>query len=60
MVNGSVSEVNESLNDSPQQINIAPESDGWLVKVAVEDASNLAQMMDENAYQEFCKTQDDH
>ena len=59
-VAGKVVAVNDKLTGEPQQISIGAENEGWLVKVAVTDASGLADLMDEKAYKEFLKTQEDH
>ena len=59
-VEGKVLDVNEQLTSEPQAISAGAMDDGWLVKIHVSDASELSKMMDENAYKEFLKTQDDH
>ena len=57
-VAGKVLSVNGKLSDEPQGISTGAENDGWLVKIKVTDASNIKNMMDENAYHEFLKTQE--
>ena len=52
-VSGTVSEVNGALEDAPQTVNEAPEGDGWIVKMTVTDAGELASLMDEAAYKDF-------
>ena len=41
-VTGEVIEVNESLEDEPEKVNEDPYGDGWLYKVKLADAENLA------------------
>ncbi len=38
---GEVVEVNQSLNDSPEQVNEDPYGDGWLVKLRITDEGEL-------------------
>ncbi len=47
---GKVKEVNASINDSPEIVNKDPYGDGWMVKIEVEDASPLDELMDAEAY----------
>jgi glycine cleavage system H protein len=55
-VSGTVSEVNGALEGAPQTVNEAPEGDGWIVKMTVTDAGELASLMDEAAYKAFVET----
>lgn len=48
-----VVEVNEALADNPRLINEDP-LENYIMKVAVRDASQLADLMDEAAYADFC------
>ena len=54
-VAGRITEVNGSLEDSPQQINESPYGAGWLVELDIADSSELDGMMDYSAYQEYLK-----
>jgi len=47
---GEVTEVNESLSDSPETINSDPYGAGWLFKLRVQDAGELEQLLDADAY----------
>jgi len=49
-VGGTVTEVNGALADAPELVNSAAESDGWLFKVTLADAGDLAGLMDAAAY----------
>ena len=57
---GKIADVNSKLSSEPQAISMGAMSDGWLVKIHVDNDSELSKMMDENAYKEFLKTQEDH
>jgi len=50
-VSGEVVEFNSALEDSPELINKDAYGDGWMVKVKIEDASQLDALMDAAAYQ---------
>ena len=49
-IDGEVTEVNEKLNDDPSLVNTSAESDGWLFKMKIADASQLEGLMDKAAY----------
>ncbi len=48
-----VLEFNEALNSSPELINKDPYGDGWIVKVKVQDLSQLKTLLDPEAYKEL-------
>lgn len=50
-VGGEVLEFNEALEDSPELINKDAYGDGWMIKVKIEDAAQLDDLMDAAAYQ---------
>jgi glycine cleavage system H protein len=49
-VSGEVIETNESLVDDPAQVNTSSYQDGWLFKLKVSDESQLAELLDAEAY----------
>ena len=49
-VSGEIVAINEALVDAPETVNSAPYEDGWFFKVAVSDESELAELMDADAY----------
>ncbi len=49
-VAGEVLEVNAQLSDTPQSINEAPYTGGWLFKVKLANASDRTALMDSAAY----------
>ena len=52
-ITGEVTEINESLEEEPGQVNSSPEEDGWFYRMTVADKSELEGLMDEAAYKEF-------
>ena len=51
-VSGTVVEINEALNDSPELINEDPYTN-WIIKVQLSDASETEKLMDAAAYKAF-------
>ena len=47
---GEVTAVNDALEGEPELVNISAESDGWLIKLKLNDASQLQGLMDDAAY----------
>ncbi len=52
-VGGEVLEVNESLEDAPEQVNKDAYGDGWMIRIKLSDASELDDLMDAEAYKEL-------
>jgi len=52
-VSGTVLEVNSALESSPELINTDPFNTGWLIKIRVNDASQLDSLLDANQYGEL-------
>ena len=50
-VAGEVLEFNEGLEDAPEAVNEDPYGEGWMVKIKINDASQLGGLMDAEAYQ---------
>ena len=50
-VAGEIVAVNEALDDDPGLVNTDPYGEGWMVKLRVEDASELDGLMDGAAYE---------
>lgn len=55
---GTVSAVNESLNETPELVNESPYEDGWFFKLSDVDATQLDGLMDAKAYEQFVKEQE--
>ena len=52
-VTGEVLEFNERLEDEPELVNNDPYGDGWIIKISVENAADLDDLLDAAAYKEF-------
>ena len=53
-VSGTVVEINEALEDTPELIN-QDAFENWIIKVELSDKSDLDNLMDAKAYTEFCE-----
>ncbi|OVE79892.1 glycine cleavage system protein H [bacterium J17] len=52
-IQGTIVEVNQSLEDAPEEINSSPFDAGWLVVIESENAEQYQAMMDAEKYQAF-------
>ncbi|MCL5035162.1 MAG: glycine cleavage system protein GcvH [Bacteroidetes bacterium] len=52
-VSGEVVEVNETLKDSPEMVNKEPYGSGWMVKVKIDNKSELDSLLGVEKYQEM-------
>ena len=52
---GEVKTINEVLEDSPELVNNAPYTEGWMLELAATDPSEFDQLMDRAAYLEMLK-----
>ncbi|WPH01972.1 hypothetical protein R9X50_00482600 [Acrodontium crateriforme] len=52
-ISGTVTEINNVLEDKPAAINNSPEADGWFAKITINDPAELEELMDEGAYKKF-------
>ena len=52
-VSGTVVEVNEALEDQPELVN-QDAYENWIIKVEMSDKTELDNLMDAKAYEEFC------
>jgi glycine cleavage system H protein len=53
---GTVREANPALEEQPELVNTAAESDGWLWRMTVSDPTALDALMDDAAYQDFVQS----
>jgi glycine cleavage system H protein len=49
-VSGSVTEVNATLSQNPEQVNKDPYGKGWMVRVKLSNAAEAANLLDAKAY----------
>ncbi|MDP5076581.1 MAG: glycine cleavage system protein GcvH [Nonlabens sp.] len=52
-VSGTITEFNDALADTPELVNSDPYGDGWMIKMTIEDASQLEGLLSAEAYQEL-------
>jgi len=59
-VSGQVVAANESLKDSPANVNKDPYGEGWMAKIKVSDPSELQSLLDAAAYAEQARKSAHH
>lgn len=52
-LSGSVLEFNSALEDSPEAVNDDPYESGWMIKIKIDDPSQIAELLDAQAYQQL-------
>ena len=52
-VDGEITERNDELMDAPEKVNTSPYDDAWLVRIRVSDRSQIDDLMDAAAYDEY-------
>jgi glycine cleavage system H protein len=52
-VSGEVIEANAALHDAPEKINTDPHGAGWLIKIRLSNAAEIAGLMDAAAYEAY-------
>ncbi|RKR06139.1 glycine cleavage system H protein [Kushneria sinocarnis] len=56
---GEVIEINEALEDAPESVNESPYDNAWLIKLRLDDASELEKLLSSEAYSELVAAADD-
>jgi len=56
-VSGEVLEVNAKVVDAPETVNEDPYGDGWLVRIALSDSSEIETLMEAAEYERFVADQ---
>jgi glycine cleavage system H protein len=51
-LSGEITEVNEALSDTPEQINDDAYGAGWMVKIRLSNVDEVEQLLDATAYEE--------
>lgn len=49
-VSGTVTEMNEALEDNPELVNDDPYGDGWIIKIKMTNQSEVADLLSADAY----------
>lgn len=52
-VSGEITEMNPNLEDTPDLVNKEPYEGGWLIKIKMDDVSQLDELLDAKAYEEL-------
>jgi glycine cleavage system H protein len=52
-ISGEVTAFNEAIESNPESVNNDPYGDGWMIKVAVSDASELDTLLTADQYKEL-------
>jgi glycine cleavage system H protein len=52
-INGTVLAFNEKLEDEPELINSDPYGQGWIIKIAISDVTELDELLDASEYKEL-------
>ena len=52
-ISGEIVDVNSALGDTPETVNADPHGSGWMVKVNVDDASELDALMSAEEYDAY-------
>lgn len=52
-LSGTIVEVNEALEAEPEKVNSDPYGDGWMIKMKIEDSSEIASLLSAEAYKEL-------
>ncbi len=50
-ITGTIAEVNDNLESSPEQINAEPYKGGWIVKMTISDAGELEKLLSPEEYE---------
>jgi len=50
-VTGEILEFNEALNDQPEAVNNDPYGEGWMIRIRMQDAAELDNLLDAAGYQ---------
>ncbi|HKP85661.1 MAG TPA: glycine cleavage system protein GcvH [Blastocatellia bacterium] len=52
---GTVSAVNDSLNDSPEKVNEDPYGDGWMIRIKIANPSQVDGLLSAIEYEDYIK-----
>ena len=57
-VSGTITEVNDSLDDSPETVNSSPFEDGWMYLVELSEPDQVESLMDSEQYRELIESEE--
>ena len=52
---GEVIEVNETLNESPEQVNEDPYGDGWMIRIKIDNPAQVDALLTSIEYEDYIK-----
>ena len=52
-LSGEIIEFNEALEDEPEKVNTDPYGDGWMVKIKINDTSEISGLLSDADYKEL-------
>jgi glycine cleavage system H protein len=55
-VSGTITEINGKLKDTPELVNSSPYSDGWFIRITVDNPAEADDLMDAAAYAKYCES----
>jgi len=58
-LSGTIVEINEELEDSPEVVNDDPYGDGWIFKIEIADDDELEELMDAEEYAAFIESMEE-
>lgn len=50
---GKVIEINKKLVESPEDVNVDPYGEGWMIKIEISNMEELTELLDEAAYSQL-------
>ncbi len=56
-VSGTVAEVNETLNDEPEKVNVDSYGEGWMIKVRMLNSGEVDSLLTAAEYEDFTKAE---
>ncbi|MDX6443044.1 MAG: glycine cleavage system protein [Blastocatellia bacterium] len=56
-VSGKITGVNDSLNDEPEKVNNDPYGEGWMIKIKLNQASEVDSLLNAAEYEDFTKAE---
>jgi len=54
-LSGTVAQVNDTLNDSPELVNEDPYGDGWMIRIKIDKPSQVDALLTSIAYEDYIK-----
>jgi glycine cleavage system H protein len=54
-LSGAVVEINDALNDSPELVNEDPYGDGWMIRIKIENLSQVDALLTSIEYEDYIK-----